>query len=450
MIFQRFTKNPFYFPEEAVDNKIPATSDKDDVIKFLGDDDDEPEDIIDLDDKKKEKKEDKKDIKDKNEEDDDKDDKDDEDKDDDKDDDDEEDDELKELEEELDELEDPDDDKLELTTPVSRREILKKYPKVFEDFPYLEKAYYREQQYTKHFANPSDAEAAVGQVEMLGKIENDLVAGDLTNLLKVIKATSPKSFSKMVNNYLPKLYETDEKAYNHVMGNFTKTLIYNMATKGKKNNDEELMQAAETLNKFIFNSDEFTPPKEFGEDIKDDDKAADAVKQKEQETLEASFKGAVEEVTDKVRNLFKATIKGNIDPKSQMTDFVKDAATEKALSRLEGILNRDHRFKALVDRLWEQAVKENFSKDSKDKIKKAFRLKASSLLPSVLKEARTTALKGSNKSKKAKDEDDIDDDDKNDSEGKRPKEKSNSQSKSTKKGQVPAGMSSLDYLMSDD
>lgn len=57
-------------------------------------------------------------------------------------------DELKELEEEL---EGPKEEDLELTTPVRRKEILKKYPTLFKDFPYLEKAYYREQQFTKYF-----------------------------------------------------------------------------------------------------------------------------------------------------------------------------------------------------------------------------------------------------------------------------------------------------------
>jgi hypothetical protein len=50
--------------------------------------------------------------------------------------------ELKEIEEEL---EPPTEEQLELVTPVRRKEILTKYPNLFKDFPYLEKAYYREQ-----------------------------------------------------------------------------------------------------------------------------------------------------------------------------------------------------------------------------------------------------------------------------------------------------------------
>ena len=40
-------------------------------------------------------------------------------------------------------------------TPVRRKEILAKYPKLFKDFPYLEKAYYREQQFTEVLSDDS-------------------------------------------------------------------------------------------------------------------------------------------------------------------------------------------------------------------------------------------------------------------------------------------------------
>ena len=121
---------------------------KDSIYDALGDDND----IIDLDDKdeKKEKSskaDEKEDVKPEDEDDADKT----------KDKEDEEEDELADLEEELD---GPDEEKLELTTPVRRKEILTKYPNLFKDFPYLEKAYYREQQFTEIYPTIDDARAA--------------------------------------------------------------------------------------------------------------------------------------------------------------------------------------------------------------------------------------------------------------------------------------------------
>src|SRR5215510_11268328 len=54
-----------------------------------------------------------------------------------------------ELEAELEEDQKDLDENLELALPVRRKEILAKYPDIFKDFPYLEKAYYREQAYAE-------------------------------------------------------------------------------------------------------------------------------------------------------------------------------------------------------------------------------------------------------------------------------------------------------------
>src|SRR4030095_17039531 len=70
-----------------------------------------------------------------------------------------------ELEELVEELAEPDESKLQLVTPVRRKEILKKYPNVFKDFPYLEAAYYRDRQFTEVFSDLDNAKEALGKAE---------------------------------------------------------------------------------------------------------------------------------------------------------------------------------------------------------------------------------------------------------------------------------------------
>lgn len=442
-LFNKLNLEPFFFPEDVIDKAPDAkginTNDKDDVVKFLGEeDDDEP---IDLESKKKDKKEDKEDKKEgKKDKDEDKD----EEEDTEEEDEDEEDDDLAELE---DDLEEPDEEMLELTTPVSRREILKEFPKLFEKFPYLEKAYYREQQYTKLFPNPSDAKVAIDKADTWDKFENDLGNGDTEKMLTAVKQASPKAFNKLVDNYLETLSKVDKSAYEHVFGNITKHIIYSMVSRGKKNNDEDLVSAAEMLNKFMFNSDEYEPPKKLSTE-EDKDSADNKIKNERAEFLKERFGVASSELTDRVNTIFKATIEGNIDKKDSMTPFVKKAATKEALDTLENLINRDTRFKSLVDRLWESAIENNFNKDSMDKLKKAFVSKARTLLPSVLKKARMEASRGTGKKVKDKDENDNDSEDSKDT-----KESSDRSSRTPRKAakgsEIPKGMSSLEYLMQD-
>jgi len=78
-----------------------------------------------------------------------------------------------------------------------------------------------------------------------------------------------------------------------------------------------------------------------------------------------------------------------------MTDFVKTHATREAFENLEALIDKDTRFRSLLDKLWEVAFQKNFDKVSTDRIKSAYLSKAKTLLPSVIKKARNDALRGS-------------------------------------------------------
>src|SRR6187399_3547761 len=170
-----------------------------------------------------------------------------------------EDDELKEIEEELD---GPKEEDLELMTPVRRREILAKYPKLFKDFPYLEKAYYREQQFTEILPTVNDARVAVEKASILDNAERQIQSGDIGPILAAAKADGQETFNRIADNYLPALRAVDQQAYYHVLGNVIKDTIITMVREGRALGDQgaPLQAAANVLNQFIFGSQNFTPP----------------------------------------------------------------------------------------------------------------------------------------------------------------------------------------------
>lgn len=435
-LFNHKLNHNLYSPTDTLDISNEPLS-KDGILDILNDESDKgdiiPLDDADSDDKDKKEDKGKKEEKDKKEDIDD----------------DDEDDELKEIE---DDLEEPDEDKLELVTPVRRQEILKKYPDVFKDFPYLEKAYYREQQFTEVFPTVQDAKDASEATKILTNFEADISQGNTKKLFQGLKETNPKGFNKLVDNILPTLLETDKDAYTHIIGNTVKNTVRGMISSARSENNEALEIAANLLYKWAFNTSKWEDPTKLSNDKDDvDDIKKDEIQSERQKFVNEKFNTVSSELTEKLNNSLKSTIDAYIDPKESMSSYVKKHATNECLDTLNDLISKDTRFNALVDKLWDKALQSNFSKDSLDIITKAFKSKARTLLPTVIKQARKEALKGSS-SKVNKDNDDTDDTRNND--GKVRPRSTTRESTSPRlnsgntKGPKP-GQSTADYFMED-
>jgi hypothetical protein len=304
-------------------------------------------------------------------------------------------DEIKELEEEL--KPPSEEDLLELTTPVRRKEILAKYPKLFKDFPYLEKAYYREQQFTEILPTIQDARIAAEKSRILDQTEQQVMSGDISVILHAARQEDPNAFYKIADNYLPALKQVDQQAYYHVMGNVMKDTIITMVREGRALGEQgaPLEAAANILNQFIFGSQKFSPPAPLSRQVKPDEQYREQqIQQQEQQRVYTQFESVKDDLQGKADNVLKATIDGHIDPNGTMSDYVKRHATTEAFNNLEELIGKDARFRSLLDKLWEKAFESNFDKSATDKIKSAYLSKAKTLLPSVIKKARTDALKG--------------------------------------------------------
>jgi hypothetical protein len=428
-------------PDTVVAIEDKALS-KEDVIDILSDES-EPE-ALELD---KEKKEDKKDTKKEEEQ---------ESKDRDRKDDDTEDDEKERtLEEELEEeLAEPDDDKLELVTPIRRKEILAKYPDIFKDFPFLENSYYRERAFTEIFPAVQDAKLAAEKAQTLDTYEAEIMGGSTESLLRAVKEGDGEAFNKVVDNYLTNLHKIDEGAYYHTIGNVIKHTIMSMVRDAKEAGNDDLLGAADILNQYIFATKTFTPPQRLSR--QENTQKDDEVSEREKQFVERQFKTAESSVNANVNKVLRATVEKYIDPNGSMTDYVKRNAVREALEDLENIIGQDSRFQSVKDRLWEKAFELEFDGDSTDKIEKAYLSKAKTLLAGIIKKHRNEALKGLGKRVKS-DEEENNNGKQRDKKGPLPVGKARSSTTSQSSGRtdrekaksIPRGTSTLDYLMQD-
>jgi hypothetical protein len=444
-MFRLFNFKLFFDAPDAGSGGGPDIFGKQDIFDALSDDKDEKIDL-DIDDKPADKDDKSDDKSDKDDKDDKKPEKKDKKADKDKDDSKEEDvDDIEELEKELAEDEEPDEEKLDLVTPVRRKEILKKYPKLFEDFPYLERAYYREQQFTEVFPTIDAAKSAVESVQALEGFEADLAAGNTEKMLLAAKQGNPRGFNKLVDNYLTTLQKVDEKSYTHVIGNVFSHAIYEMVQEANRSGKTELKNLAQGLNEYIFGTSKYVAPKQLEVEEKEDPRVLELQEEKKQ-FLQERFNVASSELRTKVGNLFKSTISQHIDPKNTMPPYVKQNAEREAYEFVNELLVSDQRFRTIVDTLWAKAAKKNFSSDAMQELRKAFLGRGKSLLPTAIKKARLKALSGMRPTTSAKDTDKDDTDDKPEKATSRNTDKSRSTGKSDKY----RGMSTLDALMSED
>lgn len=431
MLLHKLNLNPFFAPP-TVDG--PPIEDKalsrEETIELLGEDEVEEPDTIELEKAPKKGKEDSKE-KDEGEPEEDKE-------------------AEKTLEDEIEEeLEEPDQDKLELTASIRRKEVLAKYPNVFKDFPALETAIYRERAYTHLLPTIEDAKVAVEKSERLDVYESDIMGGSTESLLTAVFNTDRESFAKVVDNYLPTLYKVDEAAYYHTIGNVIKHTIMTMVKDGRANDTEALVEAADIVNQYIFGTKAFTPPQRLSKGTEKTENTE--VDEREKAFVERQFESAKSSVTDKSDRILKATIDKNIDPNESMTDYVKKNAMREAFDDLENAIAADTRFRTILDKLWERAFNDDFSTESMDKIQSAYLSKAKTLLPAIIKKSRNEALRGLGK--RVRD----DDTDRKDKRGPLPVGKTRSQSASPQSGKstrdaakaIPKGMRSIDYLMQD-
>lgn len=353
------------------------------------------------------------------------------------------DDELKEEDVTDKEEDEPEAEDLELTTPASRKAILKKYPELFKDFPYLEKAYYREQAFTEIFPTLEDAKEAAGKIGDFAQFEQSLLQGGSTEaVLKSVKEADGEAFKNIVDNYLPALQKVEPQAYFHVVGNLIRQTVAGMYKEGKRIENERLQEAAVILNQYVFGTSNYQEPTAFGKGNAPNQEA-DKIKSERAALINDKFEAAREDLTTRANNVVKSTIANHIDPTGQMSDYVKKNAVKDAQDNLDSLLMGDSRFRTFIDKLWERAFDQNFSKKSLDDIKSAYLSKSKTLLPAVIKKARVEALKGLGKKETADREEPV-------RKGPLPSGRAATQSSSSQKNAtIPRGMSTLEFFNQD-
>jgi hypothetical protein len=331
------------------------------------------------------------------------------------------------------------DDENELIIPAKRKEILAAYPDLFKKFPYIEKAIFREQKFTEYFSTPQEAEGALETIKEYEKHQEELFSGSPESILKTLNTENPEGFAKLVDNYLPTLQKVSPEAFGHVLNNVYKTAIAEMVRVAKSTKNEDLEGAAVIVHQFLYGNADWVPPTNFSKEDVSVNKERETIKKEREDLQRERFDEARDGITTRIENTIKSTIESNIDPKGQMSEYVKTKAISDCIENINKLIKADTRFNSTLTRLWQDAGKRNYNKDSLDQIRSVYLTRAKVDLAGVIRDVRNNALKGSRPIKAANEEV---------NKGKLPVGRSVS-SVAAKKQTIPAGMSIKDFIRGD-
>jgi hypothetical protein len=302
--------------------------------------------------------------------------------------------ELVEPDEDIEKLDLTKEDDIDIEAPPRKKEILKDFPELFKKYPFLEKMMYRDREYTQLFGSFDDAKEVAEKSESFSNFESQLLAGNTEEILKGVKDADEKAFNIIVDDYLPTLAKVDKEAYFHVVGNLNRRLIMEMVQEANDTNNDDLKQAALLVNQFVFGSSKFVAPTNR---VDKTDKSAEQNKVEEERLsfTRERFETARDDLQTRVDNTLKATISDYIDPKGNMTSYVKKNAVSDAMRLLSSAIANDPSTVKNLDRLWRASFDAKFSKESLGRIQAFYLSKAKGNLKNSILKARAEALKDS-------------------------------------------------------
>lgn len=281
------------------------------------------------------------------------------------------------------------DDDREPTFPVPKKVILAKYPDLFKDFKFLERAMYRDKEFTELVGTPEDAKELVEAKQKLDTIQADVLSGKIDDLIGEVKQIDQNAFYKLVDNFLPAVQKTDQVAYLTVISNIGKLIISDLYNTAKQAQNAEQEAAAIVLHQYLFPNMNYQPPVRLA---KEEPKPDERMVQQQQAWAQQQYNGVLNGLVARIDNTLKATISEYIDPNGQMSAYEKRGAIQDTIVAIHEQLLEDTYFRPYHDRLWKQYVDSGYDGAKGEMIRKNYLSRARVILRETMGKVRSNVL----------------------------------------------------------
>ena len=283
-----------------------------------------------------------------------------------------------------------DDDKLEADAENLYQQLKTRDPKLLKEIPELRATIFREQEYAKHFPTIEDAKSAVDAVETLTSYENDLRAGNSTNLIEALAKTDKKSLENFAAGFIPSILKHSRDLHFSIVAPEIKQLLRAAA----RSTDERMSQAAINIHHYVFDNGNLEAEVGIKPIAESEQELALTKREKEFEKKQHdTFFGELRESVEKSvkREIARPLVKSGISP------LLQQKLIDEVYIRLDAAVGKNARHMGNIRNLAQKASRDGYKSNWKDSIHSAQLSCAKGLIPKlrkeVLAEAKLTGVK---------------------------------------------------------
>lgn len=256
------------------------------------------------------------------------------------------------------------------------KQALAKHPKLFKEFPELRSAYFEHKQFKEVFTSVDEAKEAVNNSQILQKVSEELQAGNPKQVVEYLKE-APKVLTQFTRNLIEEL---PKEVFSDAIAPSIISMLKEIKEVAVLHKNADLENSVGWISKYLFNNHELPTIKK---------EEAPKANEEDNKVLTQLAKDFVAEVEEVAKTELDTAIDGSLSSLKNVKPAVRKTIVIEIKDELDEQLGKDAAHNQLMKKLWADAKKSNYSRQSKASIKSAFLAAVNKRLPEV----RATVLK---------------------------------------------------------
>jgi uncharacterized protein YihD (DUF1040 family) len=255
-------------------------------------------------------------------------------------------------------------------------------PKFFKNNPQVRDAIYKSAAYDRLFANPDEARQLTENFRNFEKLAGQIMQGNSGELISSIVRTNPASLREFARNFPLALYNQDKETfYDQVAIPITRSMLKDALNEAARTENNNLTLSVKHLSQYLFGSPNLPEEQKRTEDP-EKRRLQDTLNERDEFDYERSHQDTQRPVNEQIYyELVNSTPKDSLDG-------VKHAYAAEVVKLIHDTLMQDRDHMNRMDLLWKRYRESGYDGRVQKQIQDTFINKAKILAPHVIARVR--------------------------------------------------------------